>query len=173
MTFFLINSPANSQQSQGVLEGASTVSANERMPCSTITHTGLTVNASGQLVLSAGYTHILTASAYQEVPFASYGTSSGSHFLTSQWYDVTNSQFIGVQSKIACNYSNNQYDKRGSVARCLVTPSVSTTVELRIVSESSTGSLAADKIVNEFTYSASINRPPNMYGSPWYSVISF
>ena len=173
MTFFLINTPESSQQSQGVLEAAASATANVRMPCSSITHTGLTVNGSGQLVLSSGYTHILTAAPYMEGPFASYGTSTGSHFLVTQWYDVTNSQWLGVQSRLACNYSNNTYDKRGSVARCLVTPSVSTTVEARIVSVVSTGTLAANLIVNEFTYTASIGRPANMYGSPWYSVISF
>ena len=173
MTFFLMQKPEVSQQSQGVLEAASSATANERMPCSSITHTGLIVNGNGQLVLSSGYTHILTASPYMEAPFASYGTSSGSHILIAQWYDVTNSQWLGVQSRIACNYSNNTYDKRGSAARCLVTPSVETTVEARIVSVTSTGTLAADLIVNQFTYTASINRPANMYGSPWYSVISF
>lgn len=173
MTFFLMQKPKVSQQSQGVLEAAASATANERMPCSSITHTGLTVNGSGQLVLSSGYTHILTASPYMEGPFASYGTSSGSHILIAQWYDVTNSQWLGVQSRIACNYSNNSNDKRGSAARCLVTPSVATTVEARIVSVTSTGSLAADLVVNNFTYTTSISRPAKMYGSPWYSVISF
>ena len=154
MTFIKLDIPESAHQSQSTLTAPSSATANEILPCSSITHTGLTVNGSGQLVLSSGYTFILMAGHYLE-------RSSGFGTLESQWYDVTNSQFLGRSCKSWVNTTNNSSQRRTPVARCLITPSVSTTLEMRIVSTTSGNSI--NPSVPTFDY----------IGTPWYSVISF
>ena len=138
--------------SQSTLSPPASVLAGERMPCASISHTGITVNANGQLVLSSGYTYILQASHYIE-------KTSGFGEMVSCWYDVTNGTYLGREVKSWVHTSPSAY-KRTPIARCLIQPSVQTTVEMRIVS------VTAGIIVNT-------NSLATYAGTPWYSVLSF
>lgn len=152
MTFIINQVAESSNQSQSTLLAPASAAAGQRMPCSSITHTGLTVNANGQLVLSAGYTFLLMASHYIE-RVSGYGN------IESQWYDVTNSTYVGRSLKNWLNTSNTG-GKRTSIARCLIVPSVQTTLEMRIIS------VTSGTVVNT-------NSLFDYVGTPWYSVISF
>lgn len=154
MTFVKLDVPETANQSQATLTAPSSATANERLPCSSITHTGLTVNGTGQLVLSSGYTFVLMAGHYLE-------RSSGFGTLECRWYDVTNSQFLGRSCKSWVATSNYYNQRRTPVARCLITPSVSTTLEVRIVSTTSGNSINPSSPLFDYI------------GTPWYSVISF
>lgn len=152
MTFIISQIAESSNQSQSTLLSPSSVAANQRMPCSSITHTGLTVNGNGQLVLSTGYTFVLMGSHYIE-RVGGYGA------IESRWYDVTNSAFVGRSVKNWLNTTNTG-GKRTAVARCVIVPSVQTTLEMRIVS------VTSGTVVNN-------NSLFDYVGTPWYSVISF
>ena len=153
MTFFNKIVPSGVSVSQATLGAPSSIAVDELMPCASITHTGLTVNGSGQLVLSSGYAFILTASFYIE-------ELSGSSSMEASWYDVTNTTEIGTRLSVYLSTSNGS-DPRGSCFRALVIPSVSTTIEARITAI--TGALSD---VNTNTLS-------DYAGTPWYSVLSF
>ena len=155
MTYIIREVAENSTQTQSTLTPPSAVAVDERLPCSSITHTGLTVNSNGQLVLSSGYTFILIAGHYLE-RVTGYGD------LETRWYDVTNSQFLGRSGKSwVSNASANSM--RTSAARCLITPSVSTILEVRIVA--TTG--GSTNLINPSSPLA------DYVGTAWYSVISF
>lgn len=153
MTFIISQIAESSNQSQSTLLAPTSVAAGQRMPCSSITHTGLTVNANGQLVLSAGYTFLLMASHYIE-------RVSGTGFIESQWYDVTNSVYVGRSLKNWVSTLSYAGEKRTAVARCLIAPTVQTTLEMRIIS------VTSGTVVNT-------NSLFDYVGTPWFSVISF
>ena len=167
MTFLAHNKPQNSHQTLGEFQSVNSINTNQRIPCSQITHTGLTVNSNGQLVLQSGYTHILTGSPYFEAT-----RNTGNYTIVSRWYDVTNSQYIGVGFRVGLDNSLNQNLKRGSAARCLLVPTSNTTIEMRIVNIT-----FGSGVVNANNYTISMNHHssnyPKAYGSGWYSVISF
>jgi hypothetical protein len=123
------------------------------MPCTSITHTGLSVNGSGQLVLSSGYAFILTGSFYIE-------ESAGSSSMEASWYDVTNASATGTRLNVHLSTST-QSGPRGSCFRALIIPSVSTTIEARITSI--TGTLS----------DVNTNTLADYAGNAWYSVLSF
>jgi len=152
MTFIMSQIAESSNHSQSALLSPTSVAADERLPCASITHSGLTVNANGQLVLNTGHTFLLMASHYIE-------RASGYGQIESQWYDVTNSTFVGRSVKSWLNTTNTG-GKRTAVARCLIVPTVQTTLEMRIVS------VTAGTVVNN-------NSLFDYVGTPWYSVISF
>lgn len=154
MTYIIQQLAESSTQSQSTMTAPSSATANERLPCTSITHTGLTVNGNGQLVLSSGYTFILMAGHYLE-------RSSGFGELETRWYDVTNSQFLGRSAKSWVDTSTSFAGRRTSVARCVITTTASTTLEMRIVSTTSGNSINPS------------NPLFNYLGTPWYSVISF
>ena len=91
--------------------------------------------------------------------------------MTFQWYDVTNSAYIGRPVDLWTSTSLSQYNLRGSVARAVLSPSVNTTVELRITAISSSGI----DTVNPAT--PKNHWPPFNQGAyvgvPWYAVLCF
>jgi hypothetical protein len=139
--------------SQSTVGTPSSIAANQKMPFTSITHNNLTVS-SGQLVLDANYTFIITASAYIE------SSSTAAGYFTAQLYDVTNSVWIGCELElcIAGTALNNQV---GCFARAVVCPTVQTTVEFRIKSVS--GNVPSVNNPSLFDY----------LGLSWYSVASF
>lgn len=153
MTFFNKIVPSGVSVSQSTLTAPSSIAVNQLMPCTSITHTGLTVNGSGQLVLSSGYAFILTGSFYIE---EAAGTSS----MEASWYDSTNTTAIGTRLSVHLSTST-QSGARGSCFRALVIPSVATTVEARITAI--TGTLS----------DVNTNTLADYAGTAWYSVQSF
>lgn len=167
MTFILQppNKP-DSTQTVGVLSSPSTISVGSTCPCSTITHSGLTVNGSGQLVLSANKNWILWASPLIE----SNNTANDTGTMTFQWYDVTNSSYIGRPIDLWISTGGGQ-SARGSVARVVLTPNVNTTVELRI---SAIGNSGIDAVNSSSPTNHWASNTPGAYiGVPWYAVLSF
>ena len=153
MTYLSTLTRPDIDTSQSTVGAPSSIAANQKMPFASITHNNLTVS-SGQLVLDANYTFIITASAYIE----SSSTSTG--YFTGQLYDVTNSAWLGCELKL-CISSAALNDQVGCFARAVVCPSVQTTVEFRIKSVS--GNVP------------SVNNPKifDYLGLSWYSVASF
>jgi hypothetical protein len=143
----------SSAQSQGTLGAPASIAANERMPCGPITHSGITVNAQGQLVLSANQTHIIMGAAYIE-------SNSGTGTIEVQWYDVTNSAWLGRSQESWVSTISNSYP-RTSVARCVVVPSVSTTIEFRVVSVGPISRINVNSLASGYG------------GRAWYGAISF
>jgi hypothetical protein len=72
----------------------STLSAGDRVEIesSGFSHTGITVNGSGQLVIASGE-HILCCSPFNTMDPINTSVTTPFEF---RWYDVTNSQFLGV-----------------------------------------------------------------------------
>lgn len=153
MTFFNQIIPSGINVSQSTLTAPSSIAVNQLMPCTSITHTGLSVNASGQLVLSAGYAFILTGSFYIE-------ENSGTSSMEASWYDATNTTAIGTRLSVSLSISSLS-GPRGSCFRALVIPSVSTTIEARITSIFGTLS------------DVNTNTLADYAGTAWYSVLSF
>ena len=153
----------NATKSIGNLTAPSSIAANERMPCASITHSGLTVNGSGQLVLSANTTFILFGS-----PLIEDNTPYNADF-ECQWYDVTNSAWIGrtLNSWAGINVVSTAYMK-SAIARAVIYPTVSTTVELRI---KTVGNLL--DIVNPVSPGNHWSTHAPYIGTQYYSVLSF
>lgn len=132
------------------------------MPCGSITHTGVTVS-SGQLILAANYTYIIWGSPLIEDNSTPYtGT------MTAQWYDVTNSQYIGRDWRGYVGVDSQVSHARSSFARCVIAPSVSTTIEFRITAIDS----QVDS-VNPTTPSDHWNTHAPYIGQQYYAVLSF
>ena len=153
MTYFNKVVPTGISTSQSTLNSPSSIAVNETMPCGSITHTGLTVNASGQLVLSTGYAFVLTGVFYIE-------ENSGSSSMEATWYDVTNTSNIGTKLSVYLSTSSGT-GPRGSCFRALVIPTVTTTVEARILSISGVLSNVNTNVIGDYA------------GTAWYSVYSF
>lgn len=167
MTFILLPpDKPTSTQTVGNLLSPSSIAVDAVCPCDSITHAGLTVSGSGQLVLSSSKDWILWASPLVEAnnnPY--YGA------MTFQWYDVTNSAYIGRPVDLWTSTSFSQYNLRGSVARAVLSPSVNTTVELRITSIV-TGGIDTVNPTTPKNHWAS-NAPGTYVGEQWYAVLSF
>ena len=152
MSYFRRIIPDGVSVTQSTLLAPSSISVNQKMPVSSITHTGLSVS-SGQLVLSSGYAFVLTGVFYLE-------ELAGSSSLVGGWYDVTNSNNIGTQLSVYLSTSSGS-GPRGSCFRALVVPTTTTTIEARI--HSITGTLSE----------VNTNSLADYAGTPWFSVLSF
>jgi hypothetical protein len=150
-------------KSIGSLSAPASIAVNQRMPCSSITHSGLTVNGSGQLVLSANTTFILFGS-----PLIEDNTSPYNATFECQWYDVTNSVYIGRPLKQWVGITSSTAYDRGSIARAVIYPTVSTTVEFRIKAVS-----ASLDTVNPVTATAHWGTHAPYAGEQVYAVLSF
>lgn len=158
MTYLPFISNPSSNKSQGSLGVPANLNVNTRIPCTSVTHTGIT-NSSGQLVISSGLSVLLTASA-----FLVRGTTGG--YLVYQWYDVTNSAWLGRACQIStAKYTDNNHRYRSqSFARCVLVTTAQTTVELRIKSILNTSRInELNDGSTDFTGRA----------NPWYSILSF
>jgi len=155
MTYFKTLKAPTLNRSLATLASPSSISVNERMECSNITHSNLSVNTDGQLVLDSGYTFVLSASAYQEQS----GTSAS--IVTYAWYDVTNSVELGRDLQIVTKTGTVSSGLRGCLARCVIETTAQITVEFRITAING----APDNINNTVLF--------DYLGTPWYSVLSF
>ena len=165
MTYFKLNADLpDADKSIGDLTAPSSIAANQRMPCGSITHTGLTVNASGQLVLSANTTFIIFGSPLIEANSSPYNGT-----IVFQWYDVTNSSWIGRPLYNWVNTSNSTTNDRSSIARAVIYPTASTTIEFRIKSIGTTGI----DTINPASPSAHWGTHAPYVGTQYYSVLSF
>tara|TARA_R100001463_G_scaffold60589_1_gene113152 strand:+ start:705 stop:1172 length:468 start_codon:yes stop_codon:yes gene_type:complete len=155
MTYFDKMVLPSLDRSQGSLSNPASIALNQRTPCSSITHNNLTVNASGQLVLDANHTFILSGSPYQE------GTSGVTAVVDFVWYDVTNSVELGRAVEITTNNGANTFGMRGCLARCVIETTAQTTVEFRIKSLSGNPAYINQNISYDYV------------GNGWFSVLSF
>lgn len=166
MTFILLPpSKPESTQTVGVLSPPSSISVGSVCPCASITHSGLTVSGSGQLVLSASKDWIIWGSPLVEANNSPYIGA-----MTFQWYDVTNSAYIGRPIDLWTSTGGNA-NARGSVARVVLTPSVDTTIELHITAISSSGIDTVNSATPKNHWAS--NAPGAYIGVPWYAVLSF
>ena len=140
MTFILQppNKP-DSTQTVGVLSPPSTISVGSACPCASITHSGLTVNGSGQLVLSANKNWILWASPLIE----SNNSANDAGTMTFQWYDVTNSTYVGTKAKVSggLNMSEGRSGNIVSDEKAVHVTDQNNIYELRIISYSGTSAV--------------------------------
>jgi len=158
MTYIPFFENPNADKSQGVLGVPANLNVNTRIPCTSVTHSGIS-NSSGQLVINSGLSVLLTASA-----FLVRDTTGG--YLVYQWYDVTNSSYVGRACQISTAlYTDdaNRYSSQ-SFARCVLVTTAQTTVELRIKSILNTSA------INELSDSST---DFSGRASPWYSILSF
>jgi len=158
MTYIPFFENPNADKSQGVLGVPANLNVNTRIPCTSVTHSGIS-NSSGQLVINSGLSVLLTASA-----FLVRDTTGG--YLVYQWYDVTNSSWLGRACQISTAlYTDdaNRYSSQ-SFARCVLVTTAQTTVELRIKSILNTSA------INELSDSST---DFSGRASPWYSILSF
>ena len=158
MTYIPFFENPNADKSQGELGIPANLNVNTRIPCTSVTHSGIS-NSSGQLIVNSGLSVLLTASA-----FLVRDTAGG--YLVYQWYDVTNSSYIGRSCQISTAIwtdNNHRYSSQ-SFARCVLITTAQTTVELRIKSILNTSA------INELSDSST-----DFTGraSPWYSMLSF
>tara|TARA_Y200000002_G_C22555841_1_gene610271 strand:- start:325 stop:825 length:501 start_codon:yes stop_codon:yes gene_type:complete len=166
MTFILLPpDKPTSTQTVGNLLSPSSIAVDSVCPCDSITHTGLTVNGSGQLVLSSTKDWVLWAS-----PLAEANSNPYTGAMSFQWYDVTNSAYIGRPIDLWTSVGGGA-SARGSVARAVITPSSDTTVELRITSIV-TGGIDTVNPTTPKNHWAS-NAPGAYVGEQWYAVLSF
>lgn len=154
---FIINQP---DRVQHTLSTPADLNVGTRIPCNSVTIQGIS-NSNGQLVIDSGKSVLLTAGAYI------HKGSNESGYLIYQWYDVTNSTWLG-RSCIAsgAKWDNNTRYKIQQFARCVLITSSQTTVELRIKEISNISN------INE--YSDGTNDFASYHtASPWYSVLCF
>ena len=150
-------------KSIGDLTSPSSLSAGERMPCGSITHTGVTVNASGQLVLATNKTFIIWGS-----PLIEDNSTPHTGTMTAQWYDVTNSQYIGRDWRGYVGTDSQVSHARSSFARCVIAPSVTTTIEFRITAIDS----QVDTVNPTSTGNHWSTHTPYI-GTQYYAILSF
>lgn len=85
------------------------------------------VNATGVFSLAAGSTYLLEGG----IGFATGSGATGA--LEVRWFNITAAAFIGVAASLGANTGTGD-DGLGGTATAVVSPTVATTVELRIVS---------------------------------------
>jgi hypothetical protein len=94
----------------------------------TTTYTNGAGASIGRYTLAAGKTYVLRAS----IPDVSF-TNGGNGFLGYRWYNLTGAAYIGNNSIIVSSeYAASPDGGFGSYAEAVITPAVSTVVELRI-----------------------------------------
>jgi len=115
-------------------------------------HPNITIS-SGQFVIAAGEHLILGTTMATINPISSTTEST----LIFQFYDVTNSQYVGTQGRRMVKFSGTATKNRVPVASCYINTAI--TLELRCVSTSGAG-------VNAWT-----SYPGTSYiGSSWVSI---
>ena len=134
------------------------VVANDRIwiDSSNFSHSMCSVNASGQLNFTGGE-HIICASLEMNKSPTNTNVQTP---LVFQWYDVTNSAFIGTAGRVVAHWSQGTTNTLQNAPLCTAYVSGALIVEIRCVSQS--GSTA-----NCYN---SLNR--NWYGNPWGYVYS-
>lgn len=143
------------QRSVGVMTAPASIVAGQRLPLGSITHTGVTVSG-GQITLASGQTYMLFSGFYVEADNASGVLST----LRCQWYNVTDSVYIGRYAETWMRNTDHN-GRRDTIVRALIEPASAKTVELRIVSTS--GPVSRVNVQSIATY----------MGTPWYAVASF
>jgi hypothetical protein len=161
MTYFNQIALPSLDRSQGIMNPPSSIAVNQTLPFSSFSHNNLTVNASGQLVLDAGYTFVLSATSYQE---SNSAVASYKFILTVGFYDVTNSLSLGRDLQTVINKGTNTFGSRGCLSRCVIETTAQTTVECRIVGLSGTAN--PNNINQQILYTPRL-------GNGWFSVLSF
>jgi hypothetical protein len=162
MTYIPIFETPSFDRSIGSMTNPSSMSANQKIPISIsgFNHSGIT-NSSGTLTINANKSVILVASTYMEIQYP-----GGDAVAVCQWYDVTNSSWIGIPHRKAMSVSSavNTYAYSNEFSRAILITSSQIEVEYRIKSilEGTSGDL------NGFVQSQESN-----YGEPWFSIISF
>jgi hypothetical protein len=161
MTYIPFLANPDADKTQSTLGVPANLNVNTQIPCTAVTHTGIT-NSNGQLVISSGLSVLLTASA-----FIDRRTTYTGGYMVFQWYDVTNSAWIGKDCQISTATwdSNTHRYKSESFARCVLITTSQITVELRIKS------ILNCTTINEAYDGSSI--PSSSWPSPWYSILSF
>lgn len=161
-----IKTPPNlptASKSIGTLTPPASLAAGQRMPCGSITHADLTVNGSGQLVLDANKTFIIWGS-----PLIEDNSSPYTGTCTCQFYDVTNSVYIGRTWGGSAGITAGVTHQRSSFSRCVIYTSVQTTIEFRITAI--WGNLDT---INPASASAHWGTHAPYVGSQYYAVLSF
>jgi|DEB0MinimDraft_6_1074348.scaffolds.fasta_scaffold25971_2 hypothetical protein len=132
-----IYTPNSEKSVVKVLENSTNnlIVANDRiwLDSTSFNHTNASIS-NGQLVFTGGE-HLLVGAPYATIEPISSTTETT---LVFQWYDVTNSQFIGTQGRRVVRYSTYTCTiPRASICACYVNSSI--IVELRCVSKSGVG----------------------------------
>lgn len=162
MTYIPILKNPSFDRSVGSLTNPSSLSANQKIPVSTsnFSHSGIT-NSAGTLTISANKSVILIANTYIEIKYP-----GGDAVAVCQWYDVTNSTWLGIPHRCAASVVNsaNTYAYTNEFARAVVVTSSQIDVEFRIksITEGTSGDLLRFIQQNE-----------SNYGEPWFSIVSF
>lgn len=161
MTYIPFIKNPDADKTQTTLGVPANLNVNTRIPCTSITHTGIT-NSSGQLVINSGLSVLLTGACLID-----RRTTYTGGYLVFQWYDVTNSAWIGRSCQLStASWNNNTHRYRSeSFARCVVIATAQITIELRIKS------ILNVSAINEQYDGSSI--PASSWPSPWYSMLSF
>jgi hypothetical protein len=106
------------------------ITSNDRiwLDSTNFSHNNITIS-NGQLVISGGE-HMIVGAPYATIEPISSTTETVFDF---QWYDVTNSQYLGCQGRRVVRYSTYPSSvARAPIASCYVNTSI--TLELRCVS---------------------------------------
>ena len=93
-------------------------------------HTNITIS-NGQLVIASGE-HLFLASPMATIVPISAGTAQTE--FVYQWYDITNSQFVGTQGRQIVSRAGTVDKMRAPLAACYINTAI--TLELRCVSKS-------------------------------------
>jgi len=162
MTFTKVFEIRGVDRVQSTLTVPVNLNVNTRIPCTHETISGITFS-NGQMTIDAGKNVLLSAGA-----FISRGTIYNAGYLEYQWYNVTSSTWIGRSCTVGTNKWNYNTERfmNSAFARCVVIPSVQTTVELRIKN------IHQVTNINE-TSDNGTNFEELYYPSPWYSVLAF
>jgi len=133
------------------VEGAvnSTLSAGDRVEIEStgFSHTNITVNGSGQLVISAGE-HVLAASVFNTMDPINTSVTTPFEF---QWYDVTNSQYLGVAGQRVTRRTADTIAVHRSPL-CVAYVDSAITVEIRCVARSGNNVNAWDSYAGGLLY---------------------
>lgn len=162
MTYIPILKNPSFDRSVGSLTNPSSLTANQKIPVSTsnFSHSGIT-NSAGTLTISSNKNVILTANTYIEILYP-----GGDAVAICQWYDVTNSTWLGIPHRCAASVlqTANTYSYTNEFARAVIVTSSQIDVEYRIksITEATSGDLKRFVQSQETTY-----------GEPWFSIVSF
>ena len=133
----------------------STMTANKKISLDStgFSHTNITIS-NGQFVIAGGEHFFLASPAATIVPI----TSTTQTEYVYQWYDVTNSQFVGTQGRHVIIHTTSVINKmRAPLASCYINSAI--TLELRCVSQSGAGIDAWNSYPGQ-----------NFIGSSWCSI---
>ena len=120
----------------------STMNAGDRIEIesSGFAHSNFSVNSNGQFVITSGE-HLIVSNPYSTMS----PTNSGNAEMVFRWYDITNSQYLGVAGRRVLRASAATIsDQRAPLACCYVDSAI--TLELRVVSRSGNNVNAWDNL---------------------------